>query len=199
MCGCSSGIPPVVLAGDDAAAPDASGPDASASDAASDSPFSAGGIYCSAPLSSVCDVADASAFTFLGFTTCSPANPTELPGPCCTANPRAGSILGACGGYTVLPQYVDSDSAIMFMYPADGGPLAAVVFAEDVTPTRCLGGAPDFVLSGACLENGADFLAAFTGPGAMPGCSTPDAGKDSGLDAADGAQDGSLDAGEGVG
>ena len=140
-----------------------------------------GFIHCAAPLSSVCDM-DAS----FGFGGCPPASPSSLPGPWCAANPRVGAILGSCGGYTLLAEGTGTDGVLMFMYPADAGALGAVLAAGDLMNPLCVGGAPDFAIPTSCFgTQGADLLTDFTGPGALPGCSTYDAG----LDAADAAFD----------
>jgi hypothetical protein len=139
----------------------------------------AGILRCTSPLSAAC-APDASI-------DCPPEFPDQLPGPWCAANPRSGAILGSCGGYTVLLLGTGTDGLVMFMYPADGGALAAVLAASDLQNPFCLGGAPTFALPIACFsDQGADLLMAFNGPGALPGCSTFDAGQDAAADAGEG-------------
>ena len=140
-------------------------------------------VRCASPLSTACEPDASLAFGL--FTGCPPALPTALPGPWCASNPRAGSILGSCGGYAVLEEGSGTDVVTLFMYPADGGDLAAVLVAPDLSLQGCVGGTPDFAIPVACFGPPAGLVAAFNGPGALPGCSTYDAG----LDASDAAFD----------
>ncbi|MGO8993239.1 MAG: hypothetical protein ACLQVI_07910 [Polyangiaceae bacterium] len=149
-------------------------------------------VSCAAPLSSVCD-GGLFAGEFGFDAACPPEFASELPGPWCASN-RAGAVLGSCGGYVVLPVGYGVDVEALYLYPADGGALAAVILAPNGNPSGCMGGSPDFALPSSCLDTGDETTMYFDGPGALPGCSTFDAGEDA---ATDGGQDASLDAADG--
>ena len=178
--GAASGPADATAPGEDATA---QGEDATAQDAGKVPPPT-GTFPCTAPLSSVCDV-DAAVNDF-GEGGCPPEFISALPGPWCATTDRVGTILGPCGGYDVFPVYSGTDVAYLFMYPTDGGALAAIINAPNLNPTACIGGSPNFALPGSCLGNGADMLVPFNGPDNRPGCSAYDAGQDAALDAGDG-------------
>jgi hypothetical protein len=142
---------------------DASAPDAGVLAREDD----AGVIVCGAPLASGCQD------SYLPSGSCPPALASALPGPWCATNPNAGAILGACAGYTVLPETSFTDVSIYFMYAADGGALSAVLQAG--SSVACVGGVPGFSIPTSCFPVVGGLLAAtFDGPGAAPGCSAFD-------------------------
>ncbi len=138
-----------------------------ASDDAGGSADASGTLRCSASLSSVCENP--------GSYDCPPSSASALPGPWCATNPRAGSILGACDGYTVLAEGAGVDTTLFFMYAADSGALTAVVFLVNEVAFSCVGGDPSFAIPLSCFGE-LESLSGFTGPGAAPGCSGFDAG-----------------------
>jgi hypothetical protein len=127
-------------------------------------------LVCNAALSAICND-DA------GGIDCPASTVGQISAAWCARNPRAGAVLGACGGYDVLPEGSGTDGVWLFMYAADGGPLSAVVSAEDLGDPVCRGGLPGFALPLACFsDQGADLTNAFNGPGGTPGCLAFDGG-----------------------
>jgi hypothetical protein len=131
-------------------------------------------LRCERPLPVVCSACSPDAY--LVSQGCPPQLATQLPNAWCATNPGAGAITGSCAGYTVLGDFLGSDQYTLFLYPSDGGALAAIVAAGNLTVTDCLAGTPDFELPLSCFgDQGLHLLSAFDGPGALPGCSTFDA------------------------
>ena len=123
-----------------------------------------GVIVCGAPLASGCQD------SYLPSGSCPPALASALPGPWCATNPSAGAILGACAGYTVLPETSFADVSIHFLYAADGGALSAVLQAGH--SVECAGGVDGFSIPTSCFPVVGGLLSAtFDGAGAAPGCS----------------------------
>jgi len=128
-------------------------------------------LTCGRALSIVCD-GDASD-SYLVSEGCPPQLPSSLPGSdWCSTNPGAGAFTtGSCAGYVVLPDFFGSDQYTLFLYPADGGALAAIVPAGNLSVTACLAGSPDFALPFSCFgDQGDQLLSAFKGPGEVPAC-----------------------------
>jgi hypothetical protein len=130
---------------------------------------------CQSSLSSLCD-SDAQPDE------CPPLLVSGLPSEWCARHPQAGAILGSCGGYIALTEGTGTDGELLFFYPDDGGSLAAVVAAPDLSNPFCLAGSPGFQLPAECFGNGADLTSKFSGPGAASGCAGFDAGPDAGGD-----------------
>ena len=146
-------------------------------------------VRCASPLSAVCDP-DASLASEL-YNGCPPLLATSLPSPWCASNPSAYAVYGSCGGYAVLEAQGSAANVVtLFMYPADGGDLAAVIVAPDRNVQGCIGGTPDFAIPTGCFCGGGVSLdIAFNGPGALPGCLNYEAGahqRGDGVDAAEG-------------
>jgi hypothetical protein len=123
-------------------------------------------LRCSASLASVCESAGAPDL-------CPPSLESALPGPWCASNPRAGAILGACGGYAGLPEGTGTDGAFVFLYAADAGMLAAVFAIGDEAEVSCVGGNADVAIPMACFANldiNIPGPIAFSGAGGAAGC-----------------------------
>jgi hypothetical protein len=176
MCGCtSSGEAPGPT---DGSSPESSDSSPAGTDATAEAAEDAAAILtCRYALSAVCDAGNAGQPG--GSYDCPPEFPEGLPGPWCEAYPYAKGFAGTCAGFTAINGNLPSDITVAYIYPADGGSLAAIVQGGE--SISCLAGEVGFSIPGTCFDlTVPHMLDPFDGASPYPGCSTFDAGLDGG-------------------